>query len=176
MNVLVLAAPSKEDADAIREYAAEFPADRMRVTLEEGRIPGLDHLEAYESVEAWLDYTAEMAGKIDWYMSVRKRDKRIVGFICLRHSLKYDDDDPEFCSHIGYSIRPSERGRGYAKEQLRLCLDKARALGLSRVRIVCRDINVGSAKTIQAVGGVYVDTLYGEESKMNILRFDVPTA
>ena len=114
-----------------------------------------------------------MSGKISWYISVRKSDNRIVGALILRHSLEYDDDDPDFCSHIGYSVRPSERLKGDAKEQLRLGLEKAKEAGLQNVRLICRDINTGSVRTILANGGRYIDSLYGEESGMTIDRYDI---
>ena len=116
-----------------------------------------------------------MKDRISWYMSVRKDDGRIVGFCCLRHKLEYDDDDPEFASHIGYSVRPSERGKGYAKEQLRQLLRIANEAGIESVRVVCRDINIGSICTILTNGGVFADSVYGEESGMTINRYDIRT-
>lgn len=175
MSRIELLRPSIEDAERIAEYRMEFPSDRMRVTLDQARIPGLDYLERYDSVDEWLRFCEEMKGRITWYMSVRVSDGKIVGFCCLRHRLEYDDDDIEFSSHIGYSVRPSERGKGYAKEQLHLVLHRAKELGLDKVRIVCRDINVGSNRTILANGGSYVDTIHGEESGLTIHRYDVPT-
>ncbi|MDE7292180.1 MAG: GNAT family N-acetyltransferase [Treponemataceae bacterium] len=106
-------------------------------------------------------------------MSVRESDGKIVGFVIFRHKLEYDDDDEEFASNFGYSVRTSERGKGYAKEQLRLGLQKAKKFGLRKVRIVCRDINIGSNKTILANGGIYVDTIRGMESGLAINRYDI---
>lgn len=173
MSKLKLIKVSAEYADQITEYVAEIPSERMRVTYIQERIPGLDHLEEYNNVFDWIRFCDELSGKITWYMSVRECDSKIIGFIILRHKLEYDDDDIEFASHIGYSIRPSERGKGYAKEQLKLGLEKARELGIEKVRIVCRDINIGSNKTILANGGVYVDTIHGEISGMNVNRYDI---
>ena len=154
---------------------AEFPSERMRVTYDPDRIPGMDHLEKYSSVSEWLEFCRSMEGKISWFMSVRNSDGKIVGFCCLRHKLEYDDDDPDFASHIGYSIRPSERRKGYAKEQLRLVLHEAHEMGIDTVRIICRDINEGSNRTITANGGVFVDSIYGEESGLTLNRYDITT-
>ncbi len=173
MEELYLARVSPEYAAQIADYRAEFPADRQRVTLEEERIPGLDRLEEFDSVADWLAFCREMAGKIDWYLSIRKGDGRAVGAVCLRRALEYDDDDPEFASHIGYSVRPSERGKGYAEAQLRLALEKAREAGLDRVRLVCVADNQASRRTILSCGGVLADTLHGEESGLDVDRFDL---
>ena len=173
MSPIKLIKVSAEYADQIEEYRAEFPAERMRVTYDPTRIPGLDYLENYDNVLDWLQFCEDMSGKLTWYMTIRESDGRIVGFVVFRHKLEYDDDDMEFASNFGYSVRPSERGKGYAKEQLGLALQEAKTLGLDKVRIVCRDINIGSNKTILANGGVYVNTIHGELSDMNINRYDI---
>lgn len=174
MEDIKLVKPTEEYAQQIADYRAEFPSERMRVTYDPDRIPGMDYLEEYENVHEWLDFCEGMKDKISWFMSVRSSDGKIVGFSCLRHKLEYDDDDEDFASHIGYSVRPSERLKGYAKEQLKLVLGKAHELGIDTVRIICRDINIGSNRTILACGGIYVDSIYGEESGMTVNRYDIP--
>ena len=95
MSGLNLVQPSLAYAEKIAEYRAEFPAERMQVTCDPKRIPGLNCLEAYEHIPDWLRFCESMKGKISWYMTVRENDGKIVGFLCLRHKLEYDDDDPE---------------------------------------------------------------------------------
>ena len=168
-----LISPAREYAEQILQYRDEFPADRERVTYDPDRIPGMDHLEEFGDVDEWLRFCEEQKGRISWYMSVRERDGRIVGFCCLRHRLEYDDDDPEFASNIGYSVRPSERGKGYGTEQLRLLLEKAGETGLERVRIICVSTNDASRKVILGNGGRYIDSVYGEESGLTAERYDI---
>jgi predicted acetyltransferase len=173
MSEIKLTKPSADYAEKIAEYRAEFPAKRVRVTCDPRRIPGMDYLEKCGNVLDWLRLCENMSDKLTWYMTIRESDSKIVGFIVFLHKLEYDDDDIEFASNFGYSICPSERGKGYAKEQLRLGLQKAKAFGLDKVRIICRDINIGSDKTIRANRGVYVDTIHGEKTGMNVNRYDI---
>ena len=56
--------------------------------------------------------------------------------------------------HIGYNVRPSQRGNGYATRMLALVLEKARALGLERVMLPVRDENLASVRVIVNNGGV----------------------
>ena len=173
MDKIELIRVSADYAGKIMEYKEEFSDEHRGMIYVENRIPGLDYLEEYEDIFKWLQFCEEMSDKLTWYMAIRESDHQIVGVIVFRHQLEYDDDDVAFASHFGYSVRPSERGKGYAKEQLRLGLEKAKASGLDKVRIVCRDINIGSNKTILANGGIYIDTIHGELSGMNINRYDI---
>ena len=174
MDELQLVPLDPRHAEAVADYRAAFAPDRPRVTWNPESVPGLDGLERYESAADWIRACGEMTGKVSWFLTVRRSDGRVIGALCLRYRLEYDEDDEEFASHIGYSVRPDERGRGYGVEQLRLGLGAARALGLERVRLVCRDANLASRRVILKNGGVFLDALYGEESGMTVLRYDIP--
>ena len=173
MDQLFLVRPTMDDLKRIEAYRSEFSPDRARVTYDPDRIPGLDYLENYTSIADWLHFCAAQEGRISWYLTIRQSDGAMVGACCLRHRLEYDDDDIDFASHIGYSIRPSEQGKGYSKEQLRLALDKAWQLGIDPVRIICRDLNERSRRTILSNGGTYIDTIYGTESGLRVERYDI---
>ncbi|MGT2755966.1 GNAT family N-acetyltransferase [Streptococcus ovuberis] len=59
--------------------------------------------------------------------------------------------------HIGYSIRPSQRGKGYGTIQLRLGLLELKQFGLKRLMLVCDADNKPSRQMILANGGVLED-------------------
>ena len=56
--------------------------------------------------------------------------------------------------NIGYTVRPRERGKGYALWMLNQVLEIARTDGLSSVLLTCDDDNYGSIKVIQKAGGI----------------------
>ena len=65
---------------------------------------------------------------------------------------------PPYClGHIGYSVVPWKRGRGYATQALGELLDHARAEGLRYAEIATRPDNVPSQRVILANGGVLVE-------------------
>ena len=99
--------------------------------------------------------TAALTGWVNCSTYFAVADNCIVGTIQIRHTL--NDFLLNFGGHIGYSIRPSERRKGYGTRMLALALNKCRGLGLDKVLITCNDKNEASAKTIVKNGGVLED-------------------
>lgn len=97
-----------------------------------------------EVISAYYKETSVINVPATTYFTVRRNDNKIVGSIQLRHEL--DDDLCKRGGHIGYGIRPAERGKGYATKQLSLVLEKAKKIGLSRVMISCDQTNLASSK------------------------------
>ena len=174
MSTIRLKKPDENDLQAIEEYYQSFVCDEKNLTHIRGRISGLSYFEQFEDPREWFAFVRNMDGKISWYMALNK-DNRIVGFGTLRHQLKYDDDETDFASHIGYSVAPDQRRKGYAKEILRLLCKEASRLGIHTVRLVCRDTNIASIHSILACGGRYIDTIHGEESGADVKRYDIDT-
>lgn len=65
--------------------------------------------------------------------------------------------------HIGYTIRPSQRQKGYGTAVLALSLIEAKKLGLKKVLVTCDESNKASAKIIEKSGGVLKDKYFGDE-------------
>ena len=88
------------------------------------------------------------------YFAVHKNDNWLVGIIDLRHHINHPILGT-WGGHCGYTVRPSERGNGFAKEMLRLNLSNAKELGIEKILITCHSDNAASEKTIIANGGIY---------------------
>ncbi len=89
-----------------------------------------------------------------WVVDDEQPDEHL-GSLAIRHRLT-----PfliEIGGHIGYSVRPSARGRGIATEALRLSLPLCRDLGMDEVLVTCSEDNLASASVIEANGGVLED-------------------
>ncbi len=76
----------------------------------------------------------------------------MVGIINIRHSL--NDALKIIGGHIGFSVRKSQRQKGYATEILRLGLKFCKELKIERVYLTCDKENIASSKTILNNGGV----------------------
>ena len=85
---------------------------------------------------------------------IREDDNRIVGMIDIRLAL--NDFLKKYGGNIGYSIRPTERRKGYNKINLYLALKFCQENGLKEVLLDCEINNLGSANTILSLGGVLV--------------------
>lgn len=96
-------------------------------------------------------------------------DKTIVGVSNLRHSLT--DALRDHGGHIGYSIRPSSRGKGYGKTILKESLVEAQKLGIKRVLVTCDKENERSQRTIFGCGGIFDSESYVERCQSMSRRF-----
>lgn len=156
---LILRLPTKEDESAILEMVQEF-----KDNLEE-KISGAGGIENFDLYDEWLA-KLELGSKKETlptgrvigtqFISVRKSDNKIIGFVNLRHEL--NNYLLKFGGHIGDSIRPSERKKGYGTEQLKICYEYCKQLGIKNVLVTCKDWNFASRLSIIKSGGKYENT------------------
>lgn len=57
----------------------------------------------------------------------------MIGIVDIHHSL--NEFLASYGGHIGYGVRPSERGKGYAVQILNMALDFAKTIPLDRVML-----------------------------------------
>jgi len=153
MNHLHLREPNENDRDAVMAYREEF----LQI---HSLMAGTSFLEDFSDFDAWLDKLRQYRraetvpeGKVPaTALLALDETERLIGMVNIRHSL--NDYLLHFGGHIGYSVRPCERRKDFAKEILHLALAKANRLGLARVLVCCDQENIGSQKTILANGGI----------------------
>ena len=86
---------------------------------------------------------------------------RALGFLNLR--LRLNEGLLNYAGNIGYSIRPSERGKGYAKETLRQGLKLAKEKNIKKALVTCSVNNPASRAVILANGGLIEGARNGVE-------------
>ncbi len=159
MERLLLVQPLPEHEAKVLEYKQEFEStgDVMHGSA------GLSQMESYS---AWLEKLSRNGnpmtveeGKVPstTFLAMTKEDGQIVGMMDMRHAL--NEHLLQFGGHIGYSIRPSERLKGYATEMLGLGVKVARERGIEKILVTCDRDNTGSYKTILNNGGVMENEL-----------------
>ncbi|MDR2939282.1 MAG: GNAT family N-acetyltransferase [Clostridiales bacterium] len=90
--------------------------------------------------------------------------EKIIGIIDIRHTLNQFLKD--FGGHIGYGVRPSERGKGYATEMLKLALGVCIQLNLDNVMLACYKDNPASRSVIEKCGGKLENQVEAPDGKL----------
>ena len=171
MEELILIKPTAEYGVQIMEYRQEFldAGDSMDGCGPVRRFGNLAEYLRFCSDCENLATVPENFVQATQFICIRKSDNKLVGMIQVRHH--FNDYLEKYAGHIGYSVRPSERRKGYAKEMLRMALPFCKEIGLFKVLISCIDGNIGSEKTILANGGVYESTVLESNSNRFLKRF-----
>ena len=102
-------------------------------------------------------------------------DGEFCGSIQLRWQPGKSELPPTCLSHIGYSVAPWKRNRGYATRALGLLLIEAREQALAYVELTTDPANIASQKVITANGGKFIERfLKGpEHGSRESLRFRI---
>ena len=159
---MILRRPRLADKETILEMMAEFEQTQ---SAHDG---GFWDTENFD-YEDWLESNQNQEVGINlpegWVPAIQlvafARDSQAVGFLNLR--LRLSDYLLEVGGHIGYSIRPSERGKGYAKEALRQGLQTAKQKNIKKALVTCNTENHASRSIILANGGKLEDVRNGTE-------------
>lgn len=171
MNDLKLVLPSKDDKESALLMLDEIKAVDAGLPWQ---YSGLANLEEATSYEEWVKEKANEKNGIDLrdgYVPCttlflkRMSDNKVCGSISIRHEL--NEFLFNFGGHIGYSVTPSERGKGYGKLQLKMALEIAKDLGIEKCLITADKTNTLSNKTIISEGGVLENTIMWNNEPLN---------
>ena len=167
-----LVRPTLEHEEKALEYRQEH------FNYGENIINGSELLDKTESYLEWLQSIKNNENfetvSPDWvvtdtFFAMDEQDV-IVGIIDLRHTL---NDFLKDFGNSGYSVRPSQRRKGYATEMLRLLINVARDAGLTELHLSVEKDNIASVKTIMKNGGVYERSFEFEGELADIYRIDL---
>ncbi|EGQ79441.1 acetyltransferase [Fusobacterium animalis ATCC 51191] len=167
MEKIILVKPDLSYADEIIKYKEES-------LKESPLINGSAGLNRFSSIEDWLEELKKRSSEAtvpeglvpsSTYLGVREKDNYIVGMIDIRHYL--NEFLKQFGGNIGYSVRKNERNKGYAKQMLKLALEKCKDLKMKKVLITCDEDNIASEKVILSAGAKFEDirSLEGKNKK-----------
>lgn len=150
-----------------KEDAIEFINEFYKFN---SNINGTGGLQRFlDNYEGWLDKLQGDYSRIPneekvpakTFFLVRSSDNRIVGMINIRLAL--NERLRKSSGHIGYCIRPTERGKGYNKINLYLGLKVCRDHGITTVLMSAAKENLASWKTMESLGGINVGEHFNDE-------------
>ena len=167
MEKIILVKPDLSYADEIIKYKEES-------LKESPLINGSAGLNRFSSIEDWLQELKKRSSKdtvpkglvpSSTYLGLREKDNYIVGMIDIRHYL--NEYLTQVGGHIGYGVRKTERNKGYAKQMLKLALEKCKELKIKKVLITCDEDNIASEKVILSANAKLEDirNVDGENKK-----------
>ncbi|HEU4477710.1 MAG TPA: GNAT family N-acetyltransferase [Pyrinomonadaceae bacterium] len=102
-------------------------------------------------------------------------DGEFCGSIGFRWQPGTTELPPHCLGHIGYSVVPWKRQRGYATRALQLLLPQARSEGLAYVELTSDADNLASRRVIEANGGELIERFHkaAEYGGTETMRFRI---
>lgn len=164
--------PSQEHMERASAFRQEF--------LDHGEtiINGSEMLDSIDSYDEWLHNIRKNSNPEtvdpDWvltdtFFAVNEAGE-IIGIVDFRHELKGFLVD---FGHCGYSVRPSERRKGYATKILAQILLIAKEAGLPSLQLSVERTNIPSVKTIVRNGGMLERSFVYNGETADVYRIDL---
>ncbi len=150
-----LVRPTIRYKEQLEEYKDEFFRENLSF------IEGSGNLHEFSDISDWIKNNELMSTEETYdkdfvphttLLAIRESDDKLIGMTNLRHRLKAITDNLN--GDIVYSVRRSERQKGYSKKILRLALNEMKNFQKEEVILTCDKDNIASVKAIVENGGI----------------------
>lgn len=170
MEKLKLIKPTMEYEQQAYEYIQEFKKYNSNISGSGNLDKYLGRYNEYlELLEQCRTNPPKNWVKAETFMLIREADNKLIGMINIR--LELNEILLKRGGHIGYSVRPTERKKGYNSYQLYKALEYCKEKGLEKVLITCNKENIASAKSIQKYEGVLENEVLDEKTNETVQRY-----
>ncbi len=170
MNRLKLVLPNATHKEILMDYKEEFIRNK-------DSMDGTAGLSIYKTFEEWYkafndnlkeETVREGLVPAATYLALDESEK-LIGMIDIRHRL--NSNLLNYGGHIGYSVRKSERRKGFATKMLKLALEKCIELNINEILITCDKNNIASSKIIIANGGILENEMFDPNDNTMTQRY-----
>ncbi len=172
MEKFTLVKPTIKEKSLALDYISEFKDEYANGS------GGLDkYIKGGKTYEQWLEkleesenrqVTEESVPSVTFFL-MNESQTYIYGTINIRLALNKKLRKSN--GNIGYSIRPTQRRKGYNKINLYLGLKVCDKYNLKEVMLDCDVVNEASKRTIIALGGKKEKQMYNDDFKCEVEVF-----
>ena len=146
MEQLIFETPTEKMEEEVLAFMQQF------YDAGETVVHGSAGLDVYKNYGTWMEYLRKIdAGATDVFMPsiiylARTGDGDIAGILDIRPDLP--EEKSEF-GHLGYSVAPRFRRRGYATEMVAYGIYRLRKAGRGDILAACYADNTGSRRALE---------------------------
>ena len=162
-------------------FEKEIAAYRQEMLDADSSFDGCFSMKRMPNIKEYVDHCIEWANprrEADEHgawgnvlLVIRKSDMKMVG--CMQVHNVLTERMKNYTGHVGYSVRPSERKKGYAKRMLAKAVDFLSSFGFEEIVVSCLPENEASKKTILSNGGEYIETVFLDEDKVYLEKYKI---